>query len=138
MNHYTFDELSVGMTESFSVTVTEDMLLSFGELSGDKNPMHTDAQYAAANGYKDRLVYGMLSSSFFSTLVGMYLPGEYCLLLSCSSAFHKPVYTGDTLTVSGKITAKNESTRTVEIKALITNQNNEKTVKGKILVGLTK
>ena len=40
MNHYTFDELSVGMTESFSVTVTEDMLLSFGELSGDKNPMH--------------------------------------------------------------------------------------------------
>ena len=138
MNHYTFEEISVGMTESFTVSITEDMMHTFGELSGDKNPMHTDAGYAKNNGCRDRLVYGMLSSSFFSTLVGMYLPGEYCLLLSCNSSFHNPVYIGDTLTVTGKVAQINESTRTIEIKALITNQDNKKVVKGKILVGFTK
>ena len=138
MNHYTFEQMSVGMTESFTDSITENMLYTFGELSGDKNPMHTDPDYAKNNGYCDRLVYGMLSSSFFSTLVGMYLPGEYCLLLSCNSSFHNPVYVGDTLTVTGKVAQINDSTRTVEIKALITNQDGKKVVKGKILVGFTK
>ncbi len=138
MNHYTFDQMSVGMTESFDVTITEEMQGSFGKLSGDMNPMHIQTEYARSNGYRDRLVYGMMSSSFFSTLVGMYLPGEYCLLLSCNSSFHKPVYVGDTLTVKGKVSSLSESTKTAEIKASITNQNGDKVVKGKILVGFTK
>lgn len=137
MNNYTFEQMTVGLTESFSVTVTEEMHNSFTELSSDRNPMHMDADYAKQRGFNDRIVYGMLSASFFSALAGMYLPGEHCLLLECSSSFHKPVYIGDTLTITGKVSEVTEATRTARIKAVITNQKGEKVVKGKITVGFT-
>ncbi len=46
MNCYTYDECSLNKTESFTVTVTENMLENFRNLSGDYNPLHNDEEYA--------------------------------------------------------------------------------------------
>ena len=81
MNHYTLTEMTPGLTESFTVTVTEEMMRQFCALSGDISPIHMDEDYAKARGYAGRVVYGMLGASFFSTLAGVYLPGEHCLLI---------------------------------------------------------
>jgi acyl dehydratase len=48
----------------------------FREDSGDINPLHLDRDYARARGFPDVVVYGLLASSFYSTLVGVYLPGD--------------------------------------------------------------
>ena len=50
MNRYTFEELTVGQTESYSVTVTEDMLAHFLAITGDCNPLHNDAEFAKKKG----------------------------------------------------------------------------------------
>ena len=78
----------------------------------------------------------MLTSSFFSTLVGVYLPGKYCLLQGIDIQFSKPVYIDDILTITGKVSYINEAYKQIEIKAIIINQDNEKVSKATIKVGV--
>ena len=51
MKHYTFEEVQIGLTESFTVLITDDQMKTFTGLSGDLNPMHTDAEYAKSKGF---------------------------------------------------------------------------------------
>ena len=136
MNSYKFDDISVGLEEHFSVKVDADKLDKFLEISGDTNPLHTDSKYSKSKGFVDRVAYGMLTSSFYSTLVGVYLPGKYCILQGIDIQFSKPVYIEDKLKISGKVTYINEAYKQLEIKAFITNQNNEKVSKATIKTGV--
>ena len=136
MNCYTYDECSLNKTESFTVTVTENMIEDFRNLSGDYNPLHNDEEYAKENNFRGKVVYGMLSASFLSTLAGMYLPGKYCLIQEVNVKFAKPVYVGDILTITGKVVEKNETFRILTLKVAIYNQMQELVVRGKMQVGL--
>lgn len=138
MNHYTLTEMTPGLTESFTVTVTEEMMRQFCALSGDVSPIHMDEDYAKARGYAGRVVYGMLGASFFSTLAGVYLPGEHCLLHGVECKFAKPIYIGDTLTVTGTVTHVSEAVGEAEIKAEIRNQDGKKVTRGIIKAGLAR
>lgn len=138
MNSYTLAELRPGMTESFTVTVTEEKMELFRQLSGDESPIHIDAEYAQQRGYPGRVCYGMLGASFFSTLAGVYLPGEHCLLHSVESKFAKPVFVGDTLTVTGVVDEVNETFSEITIKASIANQNGKKVTRGIIKAGVAR
>lgn len=136
-NNYSFSDITVGMTEEFKCTVTQGMQDAFTDLSGDINPMHIDTNFAnRVGGYQDRLVYGMLTASFYSRLVGVYLPGEKCLFRECDVQWPKPVYIGDTLTVTGKVSEIDERIHTVKIKAFIHNQNGEKVSRATLIVGV--
>ncbi len=142
MNEYRFEEI-ISKEENaadptraeFTVTVTDEMMAGFLGITGDVNPLHNDSCYAKEKGFQDRVVYGMLVSSFYSTLAGVYLPGKYCILHSVESSFRFPVFVGDTLTVSGFVKIKHETTRTMEISAQIVNQDGKKVGKAKILAG---
>lgn len=138
MNHYTLAEMTPGLTESFTVTVTEEMMQAFERLTGDRSPIHVDEAYAKARGYGGRVVYGMLGASFFSTLAGVYLPGEHCLLHGVECKFARPVFIGDTLTVTGTVVNVSEAVAEAEIKAVITNQDGKKVTRGVIKAGLAK
>ena len=142
MNEYRFEDIvsqkedKEGCTKaSFDTTITPDMMEKFYEICGDYNPLHMDKEFAKERGFSDRVVYGMLTSSFYSTLAGVHIPGKYCILHSVESSFHAPVFVGDTLTVSGLVKEKHESTKTIEIAAKIVNQNGKKVGKAKILAG---
>jgi 3-hydroxybutyryl-CoA dehydratase len=136
MNNYKFVDIHVGLEESFSVRVKSEKLDKFLKISGDINPLHTDTEYSKSKGFSDRVVYGMLTSSFFSTLVGVYLPGKYCILQGIDIQFSKPVYIDDILTITGKVSYINEAYKQIEIKAIIINQDNEKVSKATIKVGV--
>ena len=138
MNHYTLAEMTHGLTEEFTVTVTAEMMDAFRTLTGDVSPIHIDAAYAKDRGYPGRVVYGMLGASFFSTLAGVYLPGEHCLLHGVECKFAKPVFIGDTLTVKGTVLRVSEIGNEAEIKAVITNQNGQRVTRGIIKAGLAK
>mgnify|MGYP002801179385 FL=1 len=138
MNHNTLGEMTPGLTEEFTVTVTAEMMDAFRTLTGDVSPIHIDAAYAKDRGYPGRVVYGMLGASFFSTLAGVYLPGEHCLLHGVECKFAKPVFIGDTLTVKGTVLRVSEIGNEAEIKAVITNQNGQRVTRGIIKAGLAK
>ena len=135
MKEYRFDSCEIGTKESFTVEVTESMMASFQDISGDENPMHLNGEYAKAHGYNDRLVYGLLTSSFYSKLVGMYLPGKYCILKSIEVFFDRPVYIGDVLTITGRVKEKDERFMQMNVKASIKNQHGKTISKANILVG---
>jgi len=135
MNEYALADLSVGMAQEFSVTVTTGMTKRFVEISDDVNPLHVDEHYAHDKGFRDRVVHGMLSSAFYSTLVGVYLPGKYCLLQSIKITFHQPVFAGNHLKVRGEVTHVSEALRVITVRGSITNQDGDTVSKAQIQVG---
>ena len=137
MNNYTIEQLEEGKTNaSFEVRITLEMLEAFEQLSGDRNPLHRDVEYARSYGMKDRVAYGMLISAFYSRLVGMYLPGKFCILQEIKINFNKPVYPEDVLRVSGIVANKKELFKRVEIAAKIMNQEGSKVSSARIVVGV--
>lgn len=138
MNNYSFEDIKVGMEESFTISVTPEMMENFKQITGDVNPLHMDEAYAKEKGYLGKVAYGMLTASFLSTLAGVYLPGEKSLIHSVETKFVKPVYLGDILTVSGKVTELQEVFSVFTMKVEIHNQNSEKVLRGKMKIGVLK
>jgi 3-hydroxybutyryl-CoA dehydratase len=136
MNDYRWGDLRVGLSHHFSACVTPAMMARFRDDSGDVNPLHVDRDYARGHGFGDVVVYGLLSSSFYSTLVGVYLPGRRCLLHSIEVGFHSPVLPGDVLEVHGEISSLNEAYHQAQITAHMTNEAGVKVSKARIRVGL--
>ena len=139
MNTYCFSEVFVGQKESFEVTITEETEKCFRNLTGDCNPLHHDDAFACEIGdgrFKSHVIFGMLTASYYSTLAGVYLPGKYSLIHSMNIKFQKPVYPGDTLTISGEITDKQEELKLIQVKGTIRNQNGQNVSKAdmKVLV----
>jgi 3-hydroxybutyryl-CoA dehydratase len=136
MNQYKFDDLSIGMGEEFKVVIEPSKMVNFLEISNDINPLHLNSKYAKEKGFEDKVVYGLLTASFYSTLVGVYLPGKYCILQGVDVQFLLPVYKNDTLIISGEISYINQAYRQIEIKAKIINQDNKKVSKATIKTGV--
>ena len=131
-----FAEIKIGMEKKFAVTITELMLENFAKLSGDYNPLHMDKNYAKNTLFKKRVCHGMLLSSFFSRLVGMYLPGQNALYLSQSLKFPTPCFINEKITVLGKVVSKSEATQIITLQNTIINESGKCLVDGnaKVLV----
>lgn len=136
MNYYRFEELEIGMSFEFSEVVTEEKMKLFLKLSGDNNALHCSEEYAKKSNMEGRVVYGMLTSSFYSTLVGVYLPGKNCLLQEIKISFNNPLYIGEELVVSGTIIEKDDTFKRVEIKASIKAKDGKVISKARIKVGV--
>lgn len=133
---YIFSDLQVGTTEEFTVTITSEMMKLFCQITGDINPLHTNEEYAKKSGYPSPVVYGMLTSSFYSTLAGVYLPGERSLIQSVESKLLAPVFVGDTLTVRGVVSEIHDVFQMIVVKTTIINQSNRKVAKGVLQIGI--
>lgn len=136
MNRFRYKELQEGHTEEFKVTVTEDMLEKFRDITGDINPLHNDEEYARERKYRSKVAYGMLTASFMSTLAGVYLPGEHSLIQSVEIKFAAPVYVGDIISIRGEITEKNDTYSLIYLKVTMKNAAGEKVCRGKMQIGV--
>ncbi|MGL4393578.1 MAG: MaoC/PaaZ C-terminal domain-containing protein [Fusobacteriaceae bacterium] len=136
MKTYKYNELFIGLKDSFEVKINLDLLDKFAGISGDVNPLHMSDEYAKSKNMSGRVAHGMLTSSFYSTLVGVYLPGEKCLLHSIDISFKKPAFANDILVVTGEIIYLNDVYKVAEINANIKNQKGEKISVAKINIGV--
>ncbi|SCP96712.1 MaoC/PaaZ C-terminal domain-containing protein [Anaerobium acetethylicum] len=136
MNAFSYDEILIGHAYEFTADIRDEEQNMFCRLSGDVNPLHRDREFAVGRGFKDRVVYGMLTASYYSTLVGVFLPGERCLIHEMELKFTKPVYINDTLTIRGEVTEKNDTFQLLTIKATIRNQLGLTVSKAKIRVSV--
>jgi len=137
MKKYTYEEITIGQVEEFSVTLDNKSMDAFLSITGDANPLHTDDDFAKHSGYKGRVAYGMLTASFLSTLAGMYLPGKNSILQTVEIKFAKPVYPPETLTIRGEVTEKEDKFRLIKFKANIFNSAGEKVCRASMQVGVT-
>lgn len=127
---YEFDEVQIGQQSEFTVVIDKSIIESFAQSSGDYNPLHMDDAYAIKSGFGGRVAHGMLVASFFSRLIGMYLPGKNALYFAQTLEFQTPCFVGDTLTIRGIITDKSESTKIISIKTSAYNQHGKCLVEG--------
>ena len=79
------------------ITITDSLVGSYADLTGDKNPIHLDEGYAKKTFFKKRIAHGMLVSSFISSIIANDFPGEGSIYLSQELKFLKPCYIGDEL-----------------------------------------
>ena len=129
-SEYSFDEIEIGMQKSFQVFISESMLDDFAKLSGDDNPLHMNEEYASSTSFKKRVCSGMFLSSFFSRLVGMYLPGKHALYISQSLNFVNPCFIGEMITVEGKVIDKSPATKIIKLETTITNESGKRIIDG--------
>ncbi len=99
-----FEDLVVGQSATFSKTVTDADIVLFAGVSGDTNPVHLDAEYAAGTMFKTRIAHGMLSAGFISTVIGTKLPGPGAIYVGQTLKFKAPVRIGDTVTARVEVT----------------------------------
>ena len=131
---YTFDSINIGINHEFKIIITEKLVSDFSVISGDFNPLHMDENYAAKTKFKKRICHGMLLASFFSRLVGMYLPGKNALYFSQSLNFISPCFINDKIMIKGEIIDKNYSTKIITVKTSIINHKNELILDGEAKV----
>ena len=123
LNEYSYDDIFIGQKESFMIKITESMVQTFGNFSGDLNPLHMDAKFAESSSFKKRIVHGMLLSTFFSQLIGMHLPGKNALYFSQTLNFRSPCYIDDEIKVIGKVIEKSDSTQIITVSTTIFNKS---------------
>lgn len=114
-----YEEIKINAVYSFERLITKSDVLSFAKLTGDYNKIHVDEEYGADSKFGKNIVHGMLAGSLFSTLVGMYCPGDGGLYLSQSLNFRSPIFWGDRVEVRGEVVAKNDSIKVITLKTTI-------------------
>jgi 3-hydroxybutyryl-CoA dehydratase len=130
----TIEELKVGDTARFSKTISESDVYLFAGITGDLNPAHVNEEYAKGTFFKTRIVHGMLSASFISTVVGTMLPGPGTVYMSQEVRFLAPVKFGDTVTAVVEVAEIMADKRKVRLKTYCANQENTTVVEGEALV----
>lgn len=109
----------MGLKASFERDILEKDVCSFGQVSGDLNPLHLDSAYAATTNFGGRIVHGAFQVGLASALVGMSLPGRNVLVGSMHSRFPAPLRYPSRVRVSGELITWNPSTRGGQIRVTI-------------------
>ncbi|TDE12727.1 MaoC family dehydratase [Dyadobacter psychrotolerans] len=71
---------------------TQDEVVRFAELTGDNNPLHLDAEYAATTNFKRPIIHGMLGATVFTKVLGTQFPGFGSIYLKQSLEFLRPMF----------------------------------------------
>lgn len=112
-------ELRVGLRHEEERELSEDDVLTFARLSGDVNPLHVHAGYAAGTTFGKRIVHGALQLSLASALLGTRLPGMRVLLGSVNARFPAPLFYPCRVLVTGEVTAWNPDSRAGQLRVSI-------------------
>lgn len=129
INTITYAAIEVGQKATVERTVEDKDILLFAAASGDNNPIHLNADYAAATSFKQPIAHGMLSGAFISAAMACHLPGPGSVYLTQSLEFLRPVYAGDTLRVEIEVLEKLPKNQ-IRLATRIFNQRNKRIVTG--------
>jgi 3-oxoacyl-[acyl-carrier protein] reductase len=129
-----FADIEIGQTAELSHDITERDVDEFRRLTGDVNPLHSDPAFASSTSFRRPVVYGMLTASFISTIIGNHLPGSGALWTRQSLEFLQPAFVGDTLHVVARVKRKSVATRSIVLDIHITNQRGQTILTGESTV----
>ncbi len=130
MSELAYADIKVGDEASFAKTITEADVVNYAGLSGDFNPVHIDAEYAAQSMFKERISHGMLVAGLISAVLGTRLPGPNSIYLGQELKFTAPVKIGDTVTAHASVTEKRDDKQIITLRTWVTNQRGETVIDG--------
>lgn len=130
ISNYTYNEITIGQTATYSKLIEERDVQLFAAVSGDVNPVHLDAEFAATTQFKTRIAHGMLSGAVISAAIAMELPGPGTIYLGQTLRFRAPVELGDTITVKLEVVDKKDKRNFVTLECKVYNQHDKLVVSG--------
>jgi acyl dehydratase len=134
MTGLTMEDLAVGDTAEVTYAVTTETIREFVTASGDDNPIHSDAAFAAETRFGRIIAPGMLTGSFVSSVIGTRLPGPGTIYLSQSFRFLRPVYVGDRVTARVEVVERVVDRNRIHLRTTCTNQKGELLLEGEAWV----
>jgi 3-hydroxybutyryl-CoA dehydratase len=93
-----FEDLEVGMSETYEKEVKSSDVVGFAEISGDRNPIHLSEHFAARTPFKGRIAHGLYTASLISAVIGTRMPGPGAIYMQQTLTFKAPVRIGDRVT----------------------------------------
>jgi acyl dehydratase len=130
LRNYTYDEITVGQTATYSKLIEERDVQLFAAVSGDVNPVHLDPAFAATTQFESCIAHGMLSGAVISAAIAMELPGPGTIYLGQSMRFRLPVRLDDTITVNLEVIDKKDKRGFVTLDCNVFNQDDQLVVTG--------
>lgn len=110
---------------------TQDDVILFAKVSGDHNPLHLDAEFAATTQFKRPIIHGALASSIFSKVMGTEFPGFGSVYLKQVSEFKRPMFVDTDYEAVFTVVNIDEKKHVAEIKCEIFDvATNKKTTDG--------
>lgn len=128
------DGFYLGQEAELTHCYSEEEVCRFADISGDRNPVHLDAEYAKQTRFGSRLVHGFLSGSLISAVLGTVLPGEGSIYMSQKMDFLRPVFIGDTITAKVIVTEIDQAKKQIVLKTTCTNQYGKIVIDGSALM----
>jgi phosphate acetyltransferase/phosphate butyryltransferase len=129
-----FDDIAIGDTASLSRRVTQQDIELFSIISGDINPAHLDAEYAATDMFHHIISQGVLTAGLISAVLGTKLPGPGTIYLGQDLQFRAPVSPGDTITATVTVTERIPEKHRLILDCHCANQDNAEVLRGKATV----
>ena len=124
----------IGDSAQLSKTVKDEDIRIFAEVTGDKNPLHLDDEFASKTIFKRRIAHGILTAGLISAVIGSKLPGNGTIYLSQTLNFLAPVYIGDEITAKVEVLQFSKGRKRLRLKTQVINQNGTVVVDGEALV----
>jgi len=117
--------------------ITDHMIRTFAEISGDTNPIHLDDEYAATTRFGRRIAHGMLAAGLISATIANDLPGSGTVYLSQSLKFKSPVFPGDIITTTIEVASVRPDKPIATLSTTCINQDGVTVLEGEAVVLFT-
>ncbi len=102
-------KVRVGDTATRSLTLTSEHVEAYAGITGDRNPLHFDEDFAGRTKFGQLVVQGGLTTGLLHALVAMDMPGPGTVFLSQNWRFTAPVFIGDSITATAKVLSVHDS-----------------------------
>lgn len=124
------DTLNLGQTATYSKTLTTRDIILFAACSGDVNPVHLDADFAATTAFGEPIGHGMWTGALVSAAIATQLPGPGSIYRSQTLDFKFPVKVGDIVTVNLEVIELKPRVKLVVLACEAINQDGKLVAKG--------
>jgi 3-hydroxybutyryl-CoA dehydratase len=130
LENITLSEIVVGLSKTYTKSLTEKDIILFAACSGDLNPIHLDKDYAANTPFGEPIAHGMWTGALISAAIATQLPGPGSIYRSQSLSFKHPVKVGDAVTVTLTVSEIKERAKLVVLECEAHNQDGKLIAKG--------
>ena len=126
--------IQAGDSATRELTVTDETVRAYAEITGDRNPLHFDDAFVAKTRFRRRIAQGGIATGLLHALVAMDLPGPGSVFLNQEWSFPNPAYIGDTLRATGTVVSWNERRGIARMTFEVVNQDGEPVLRGEATV----
>lgn len=127
-------DIIVGSRFTATKKITDDVIRSFAQLSGDFNPIHIDEDFASKTRFGKRIAHGMISGALLSAVLGTEFGEKQVVYMSQTMKFLAPVFIDDTITATATVKHIREDKPVVTVETVVTNQDDQVVVSGEAVL----